>query len=137
MPKSQLVRVFWHDQDANFDTPAFHWTREECRAKKNILGRFISSGCAFQLNARQPRLYPVTAADLHASNEVLFGSTISQAELLANVGIAGGPEEPAPDHVVRRARTKIRLYQRIRDRQAVLGVGRWYVSERIQVSAIQ
>jgi hypothetical protein len=33
--------------------------------------------------------------------------------------------------------SKIKLYQRIRDRQAVLGVGRWYASARIQVHAIQ
>jgi hypothetical protein len=38
---------------------------------------------------------------------------------------------------VAKLESKIKLYQRIRDGQAVLDVGRWYASEQIQVHAIQ
>ena len=64
-------------------------------------------------------------------------STISTGELLANVGIAGAPKEPAPVGVVRRAQAKIRAYHDddMRDKQSPLAVGRWYASERILVTA--
>lgn len=138
MPKSDEVSVFWRDQDLVCERPAFSWPRSECRAKKNIVGTFIDNGKSFRLFALRPKIYPVTAADLRTSNHLPEACTISLSETLANVGIAGLlPGEPAPRHIVKRAQAKIRVYDHVHDDQAVLGHGRWYASENIQVVAIQ
>lgn len=139
MPTVAEVPVFWRDQDRVREKPHTTWTRIECRAKKNISGQFCDHGRSFMLFAPRPKIYPVSAADLLSSNILPDASTISNEELLANVGIAGpsGMREPAPRHLVRRAQQKIRAYPRVHDELAVVGHGRWYDSSVIQVTVVQ
>lgn len=138
MPKTDEVPVFYRDQDDVCDHPAHVWPRQKCREAKKVLGNFENHGRTFRLFVPQPRIYPVTAADLKSSNFLPEATTITNSEVLANVGIAGMPEDiAAPRHLVKRAKQKIRAYLHpdVRDKQAVTAYGCWRPTELIQVTA--
>lgn len=137
MAKTDAVPVFYRDQDELRERPFTTWTREKCREVKKKLGNFITNGKHFRLFAVRPKIYPVTAADLKDGNFLPVAETISMGELLANVGICGKWDEPAPRHVIKAAQAKVRMYPQVHDTQAVVAHGRWYASERIQVSVVQ
>lgn len=135
MAKTDEVPVFYRDQDASVPRPHTVWLRSKCREQRKLSGEFIDNGKAFRLYADTPRTFSVTASCFRDSNILDIADTISLSETLANVGIAGHADEPAPRHTVKNAQRKIRAYPHIRDRQAPLAYGRWYASEGIQVTA--
>jgi len=140
MAKTDAVPVFYRDQDELRERPFTTWTREKCREVKKKLGNFISNGKKFRLFAMRPKIYPVTAADLKPSNFLPCAETITMSEVLANVGITPNSEhrnEPALRHMVRAAQAKVRAYPSVHDTFAIVAHGRWYASERIQVSVVQ
>ena len=120
MPKTDQVPVFFRDQDDVCESPAHIWTREDCRAKRNLAGKFENSGRTFRLFAARPQVFPVSASSLKSSNVIEVADTISFSEVLANVGIAGNVGDPPDRRLVKRAQAKVRLYPQIHDDQAVL-----------------
>jgi len=133
--------VFYRDDNEVCARPLQHLTREECRtARDDGRGKFFDNGKKFRLFASRPALYPVTASSLKSSNVLPSPTTITNSELLANVGIAGTSEDvQAPRHLVKRAQQKIRAYmdKTIREAQATTAYGRWYDANRsIQVTAL-
>lgn len=123
MPKTDQVPVFYRDQNEVCERPAFLWSRSECRERKNVAGKFFDHGKSFRLFSPRPKIYPVTAAELKASNIIPDATTITLSETLANVGIAGKPEDvAAPKHIVKRAQDKINAYRKTYDDLATLAL---------------
>lgn len=106
------VRVFYHEQDTNSEEPCLLVTRELARDMKIALeGEFINRGKDFRLFSTSPAPAPRYVC----SESTDSAASISPAEMLANVGITEDEAgTPAPRHIVRRAKEKIRA---IRDRE--------------------
>jgi hypothetical protein len=142
MSKVAEIPVFYRDDNEVCASPKQLMTREDCRnAKQDGRGKFFDNGKKFRLFASRPKLYPVTAASLRSSNVLPQACTITTSELLANVGIAGTPEDvAAPRHLVREAQEKIRAYMHksMRETQAPTAYGRWpSPMGAIQIAVIQ
>lgn len=109
--------MFFRDQDETFDPPCRIASRDECRLmKKAGDGYFICHGRKFRLFEEEPKL-----ENFLAPSGTSAPSTISLAEVLANVGIT---EDWQPVGTIRRAQEKIRVYPFVGDTQAPLAGSR-------------
>jgi len=122
MPKSDLVQVYYLNQDEVCEKPCQIMTREEARqAKKEDKGWFICHGVKFRLRnkvpvigIRQNREKPAAMSD----------GGICAREIRANVGI------PTKDIIspleILMAQQKVIAYPHTRDKLAVLAHGYWH-----------
>jgi hypothetical protein len=129
VPAAVALPLFYRDQNQGVPS-SYSVTRAQANAMRDAgRGRFINRGLAFQLDELSPERPRFTPSQSGESD-----TSISMAEMEANVGIAGDlkdwqEESPAPRHVVDRAQKKIRAIGRrdegTFDEKAPLAFGSW------------
>lgn len=120
MPKSDLVQVYYLNQDEVCERPYQTITREEARQqKKDGKGWFICHGAKFRLQIRVPVIQIRQDRQRPTVNSCCG---ISKAEMMANAGVVN---RDVPDLQILKAQEKVKAYPFVHDKLAVLASGYW------------
>ena len=137
MPKTDLVLIVRQGQPQTLAHQTI--SREEARAlKKAGQGYFADSGRVLILMGKLAEA-EIEEIISYAAHELASSATLSDADVLANVGLSKPGHSELREGAIKRAQAKVKAWmsKETEDQRSPLPRGSWINPDAIQVSVVQ